>query len=135
MNVASTDRKAKHRFKPRSGTGCHRTVRTPAGWISRRLMLPTATAFYGALLAHLRQRRTRSGTTTSPSANAPAPVQRSSPSMPSDPTRHQDRHQPNARMCLGADKSLRIWKVYRRICHPAADGPTVEEPAPSAQSV
>ena len=70
MNVASTDRKAKHRFKPRSGTGCHRTVRTPAGWISLRLMSPTATAFYGALLAHLRQRRTRSGTTTSPSANA-----------------------------------------------------------------
>ena len=100
------------------------------GWISLRLMLPTATAFYGAMLAHLRQRRTRSGTTTSPSANAPAPVQRYSPSMPSDPTRHQDRHQPNARMCLGADKSLRIWKVYRRICHPAADGPTVEEPAP-----
>src|SRR5664279_5663755 len=32
-------------------------------------------------------------------------------------------------------KSLRFWKVHRRICHPAADGPTVEEPAPSAPSV
>ena len=40
MNVASTDRKAITQVQPRSGTGCHRTVRTPAGWISRRPMAP-----------------------------------------------------------------------------------------------
>ena len=28
MNVASTDRKAITQVQPRSGTGCHRTVRT-----------------------------------------------------------------------------------------------------------
>jgi len=96
MNVASTDRKAKHRFKPRSGTGCHRSVRTP---------VDLATADVADGYRFLRR-----------------------PAGPPSTAANTFRH-------LGADKSLRFWKVYRRICHPAVDGPTVEELAPSAQSV